>query len=212
MQMSFALLGRRRFLPLFATQFLGAMNDNLFKNAMILFVTYNLYRDPRGAAAPTARSPRRSCRRQHTPHHPKGEQVNTSNRRARRSDPRGARVASAVGVHVISQWVMENELVEREYLDETLRRLAVEPEFQPKGWSAQEIAEFYRLVQCARAAHVDTDLRNMRVLRIRSAGHGLPGKAQATLSSGRLIDLTFKNSDSYGAVVFELLTPEMEAK
>ena len=48
MQMSFALLGRRRFLPLFATQFLGAMNDNLFKNAMILFVTYNLYRDPRG--------------------------------------------------------------------------------------------------------------------------------------------------------------------
>ena len=48
MQMSLALLGRRRFLPLFATQFLGAMNDNLFKNAMILFVTYNLYRDPRG--------------------------------------------------------------------------------------------------------------------------------------------------------------------
>ncbi|UQU62526.1 hypothetical protein COUCH_26280 [Couchioplanes caeruleus] len=115
-------------------------------------------------------------------------------------------------MHVISQWVMENERVEREYLDETLRRLAVEPEFHPKGWSAQEIAEFHRLVQCARAAHVDTDLRNMRVLRIRSAGYGLPGKAQAVLSSGRLIDLTFKNSDSYGAVVFELLTPEMEAK
>ncbi|MFM9976770.1 MAG: MFS transporter [Sphingomonadaceae bacterium] len=47
MQMSLALLGKRRFLPLFVTQFLGAMNDNLFKNAMVLFVIYNIYRDPR---------------------------------------------------------------------------------------------------------------------------------------------------------------------
>ena len=47
MQMSFALLGKRRFLPLFVTQFLGAMNDNLFKNAMVLFVIYELYRDPK---------------------------------------------------------------------------------------------------------------------------------------------------------------------
>lgn len=47
MHMSLALLGRRRFLPLFVTQFLGAMNDNLFKNAMVLFVIYNLLRDPR---------------------------------------------------------------------------------------------------------------------------------------------------------------------
>ena len=46
MQMSLALLGKRRFLPLFVTQFLGAMNDNLFKNAMVLFVIYELYRDP----------------------------------------------------------------------------------------------------------------------------------------------------------------------
>ena len=33
----------RRFLPLFVTQLLGAFNDNLFKNAMILFVVYNVY-------------------------------------------------------------------------------------------------------------------------------------------------------------------------
>jgi MFS family permease len=46
MQMSLTLLGKRRFLPLFVTQFLGAMNDNLFKNAMVLFVIYNIYRDP----------------------------------------------------------------------------------------------------------------------------------------------------------------------
>ncbi len=36
------LLGRRRFLPLFATQFLGAFNDNLFKNALAILVAYRL--------------------------------------------------------------------------------------------------------------------------------------------------------------------------
>ena len=42
---SLNLLGRRRFLPLFATQFLGAFNDNLFKQAMVLFATYSIYSD-----------------------------------------------------------------------------------------------------------------------------------------------------------------------
>ena len=37
------LLGVRRFLPLFVTQLLGAFNDNLFKNAMVLFVVYQVY-------------------------------------------------------------------------------------------------------------------------------------------------------------------------
>jgi MFS family permease len=37
------LLRRRRFLPLFATQLLNAFNDNLFKNAMVLFVVYSVY-------------------------------------------------------------------------------------------------------------------------------------------------------------------------
>jgi MFS family permease len=37
------LLGKRRFLPLFVTQMLGAFNDNLFKNAMVLFVVYEVY-------------------------------------------------------------------------------------------------------------------------------------------------------------------------
>lgn len=46
MQASLRLLGNRRFLPLFVTQFLGAFNDNLFKTAMILFATYVVYRDP----------------------------------------------------------------------------------------------------------------------------------------------------------------------
>src|SRR6059058_4658509 len=40
------LLRARRFLPLFATQFLGAFNDSLFKQAVVLFVTYQLYSNP----------------------------------------------------------------------------------------------------------------------------------------------------------------------
>lgn len=34
------LLTSRRFLPLFITQFLGAFNDNVFKNALVIMVTY----------------------------------------------------------------------------------------------------------------------------------------------------------------------------
>src|SRR5438105_13082930 len=35
-----ALLGSRRFGPLFATQFLSAFNDNALKNALVLMVAY----------------------------------------------------------------------------------------------------------------------------------------------------------------------------
>jgi MFS family permease len=39
------LMKQRRFFPLFITQLLGAFNDNLFKNAMVLFVVYSVYDD-----------------------------------------------------------------------------------------------------------------------------------------------------------------------
>src|SRR5476649_751117 len=38
----FELLRQRRFQPLFVTQFLGALNDNFFKNALVFLVTYRL--------------------------------------------------------------------------------------------------------------------------------------------------------------------------
>ena len=37
------LLRSRRFLPLFVTQLFNAFNDNLYKNAMVLFVVYSVY-------------------------------------------------------------------------------------------------------------------------------------------------------------------------
>jgi MFS family permease len=46
MQTSLALLKRRHFGPLFATQFLNAFNDNLFKMAMVVLVTYTIYSNP----------------------------------------------------------------------------------------------------------------------------------------------------------------------
>ena len=42
---SLHLVRTRRFLPIFATQFLGAFNDSLFKQGVVLFVTYQLYSD-----------------------------------------------------------------------------------------------------------------------------------------------------------------------
>jgi 1-acyl-sn-glycerol-3-phosphate acyltransferase len=45
----FALLGTRRFLPFFLTQFFGAFNDNLFRNALVVSLTY-------GASAAAAKA------------------------------------------------------------------------------------------------------------------------------------------------------------
>jgi len=39
------LITSQRFLPLFLTQFLGAFNDNLLKNAMVMLITYSIVTD-----------------------------------------------------------------------------------------------------------------------------------------------------------------------
>lgn len=44
------LIHSRRFLPLFVTQLLNAFNDNLFKNAMVLFVVYQVYQSEQQGA------------------------------------------------------------------------------------------------------------------------------------------------------------------
>ena len=50
----FALITSRRFGPLFATQFLGAFNDNLFKTALIFLVAFHLSANDPVAAATLA--------------------------------------------------------------------------------------------------------------------------------------------------------------
>lgn len=44
MSSQFSLLRQRRFLPFFLTQFLGAFNDNLFKNALVVLMTFQAAR------------------------------------------------------------------------------------------------------------------------------------------------------------------------
>lgn len=100
----------------------------------------------------------------------------------------------------------------REYLDEELQRLATNPGCPPHGWTEPEIADFRLLVQCARAAQIDTDLRNTRMLRLQSHHTGDPNRALATLSSGRVIDLTFKDGESEGAVLFALAPAEVDSQ
>ncbi len=46
MATTMSLLNKRRFLPLFVTQFLNAFNDNFYKMAMVILVTYEIYSDP----------------------------------------------------------------------------------------------------------------------------------------------------------------------
>ena len=36
----FSLLGQRRFAPFFGTQFLGALNDNVFRNGLVILITF----------------------------------------------------------------------------------------------------------------------------------------------------------------------------
>ena len=37
----FSLLRERRFAPFFGVQFLGALNDNVFKQALVILLTYS---------------------------------------------------------------------------------------------------------------------------------------------------------------------------
>ena len=38
----FGLLKTRRFFPIFSTQFLGALNDNIYKNSLVIFIAFTL--------------------------------------------------------------------------------------------------------------------------------------------------------------------------
>lgn len=114
-------------------------------------------------------------------------------------------------MHFTSRWVMDNRHVDREYADEELYRLSTDAGFRPDGWSDREISDFRVLDQCARAARLDADLRNTRMLRIEPSRGGDPNRVWAALSSGRGIELIFKNTEGQGVVFLKLLDPETES-
>ncbi|QIO06218.1 MFS transporter [Acinetobacter shaoyimingii] len=45
------ILGSRRFLPMFLTQFFGALNDNVFKQSLLLVITYGLIQQQAGSVS-----------------------------------------------------------------------------------------------------------------------------------------------------------------
>lgn len=47
LKVPYYLLKSRRFLPIFVVQFLGAMNDNLYKNSFIILITFSLAQEAR---------------------------------------------------------------------------------------------------------------------------------------------------------------------
>lgn len=100
--------------------------------------------------------------------------------------------------------------MEREYLDEELRRLATDVDFLPPAWSSEDIEGFRRLIQCVHAATIEDDLRNTRFLRIQASNRNDPTRAQARLSSGRQIPLTFRGTGNHCTVIIGGLSAHME--
>ena len=79
----YRLLRERRFLPFFCTQFLGAFNDNVYKNALIMFVTFHaaaLTTLEFAARSSTYRAVSSSCRSSCFRRRPASSPTNTTNR------------------------------------------------------------------------------------------------------------------------------------
>jgi plasmid maintenance system killer protein len=95
-----------------------------------------------------------------------------------------------------------------EYLDRALRRLACEPGFRPSGWDETEISRFRLVVQCARAAKVEGDLRALHVLRLQECPDHQPGPSSIRLSSRRQLLLTFKSDDAPVTAVLSVMSIE----
>lgn len=102
------------------------------------------------------------------------------------------------------------------FLDETLRRLAAEPDFRPEGWDEAEVRHVRRVAQCAQAAKVADDLHALRILRIQPDLGGQRGMSSIQLSGRRRLLLTFTTDGIFAGVELsivpiDVLSKEMEA-
>jgi hypothetical protein len=102
--------------------------------------------------------------------------------------------------------------VERQYGDAVLRRLATDVDFYPPGWGDREIADLRLLAQCARAATMRDDLKNMRLFHLEPDVNGDGDVVRATLGSGLELLLTFNGADDHDAVVFAFPTDRTEPR
>ena len=101
--------------------------------------------------------------------------------------------------------------MQREFLDEVLRRLATEPDFVAPGWEPAEIRHFRLLVQCTHAAVLATDMQNMRQLRLLPPLAGGANAWTVRLSANHTLTLRFKTDNTPMTVVFEISSPDTGA-
>jgi plasmid maintenance system killer protein len=99
-----------------------------------------------------------------------------------------------------------------DFLDGTLRRLAVEEGFLPAGWAEAEICHFRLVAQCAQAAKVEGDLHATRILRLQACHDGEPGTWSVQLSARRRLAIAFKTEGTSATAVFSVSPPEVVSK
>ncbi len=90
-----------------------------------------------------------------------------------------------------------------EYGDETLRRLAEDPDFAPRQWSRDLIRAYRKKIQLLGAAKDERDLRQLRGLRLKELSGKRAGTSSIRLNDQYRLVLRFR-TDPEGRVVIVL--------
>lgn len=92
-----------------------------------------------------------------------------------------------------------------EYGNERLRRLAEDPEFQPKQWGRDLVFAYRKKVQVLDAARDERDLRAMRSLNLQELEGDLAGQYSIRLNRQLRLILAFRIGDKGKVVVIREL-------
>jgi toxin HigB-1 len=92
-----------------------------------------------------------------------------------------------------------------EYGVDSLRRLAEEPDYRPRRWSADVVRAYRRKVQLIDAADDERDLRAMRGLRFEQLSGDREGTCSIRVNDQFRLILTFKTEGERIAVILELV-------
>jgi toxin HigB-1 len=93
--------------------------------------------------------------------------------------------------------------VQIEYGDETLRRLAEDPDFAPRQWSRDVVRAYRKKIQLLGAAKDERDLRQLRGLRLKELSGNRAGTSSIRLNDQYRLVLRFRK-DPEGRVVIVL--------
>jgi toxin HigB-1 len=90
-----------------------------------------------------------------------------------------------------------------EYSDETLRRMAEDPDFAPRQWSREVIRAYRKKIQLLGAAKDERDLRQLHGLRLKDLSGKRAGTSSIRLNNQYRLVLRFR-TDPEGRVVIVL--------